>query len=172
MRIVPLFALALACTPADDEKDTGGTLEADSGDPACEGTPPDITNLTSSEGDIYEDENGNQYPVLVLTAEFEDVDGDAHIVSGNVWWDDTVDGVIDPAAEPNASLAEAAMQGSDGSGSVEECEGFGGFFNARLAISAGNFMYSTQYDFGLTVIDANGYESEMAVTTATTPAEL
>ncbi len=170
MRIVPLFALALACTPADDEKDTGGTLEADSGDPSCEGTPPDITNLTISEGDVAEDENGNRYPTLLIVAEFEDEDGDAHIVSANLFWDDTVDGTIDPAAEPNSSLGESAM--TSGGEVVEECAGDGGALYVTLGVSAGNFMYNTQYDFGVTVIDANGYESEMAVATATTPEEL
>ncbi len=170
MRIVPLIALALACTPAEDEKDTGGTLEADSGDPSCEGTPPDITDFSVSEGDIYTDENGNDYPTLVMVVEFEDEDGDAHILSANLWWDDAVDGQIDAASEPSAALAESAM--TSGGEVVEECAGDGGTLNISLPVSSADFRFSTQYDFGVTLIDANGYESEMAVATATTPAEL
>ncbi|MBM4366164.1 MAG: hypothetical protein FJ102_08100 [Deltaproteobacteria bacterium] len=170
MRIVSFLALALACTPADDDKDTSGTLEADSGDPACEGTPPDITGFSVGEGDIYTDENGNEYPTLVMVVEFEDVDGDAHILSAKLWWDSTVDGSIDGAAEPDAVLDESAM--ISGGEVVEECEGEGGTLNISIPVSAADFMYSTQYDFGVTVIDANGYESEMAVATATTPADL
>ncbi|MBM4391364.1 MAG: hypothetical protein FJ090_09600 [Deltaproteobacteria bacterium] len=169
MRIVSLVALALACTP-DEEKDSGGTLEADSGDPACEGTPPDITSFSVSEGEIYTDENGNDYPTLVMVVEFEDVDGDAHLLSANLWWDDTVDGSIDGAAEPDAVLGKSAM--TSGGEVVDECEGEGGTLNISIPVSAADFMYSTQYDFGVTLIDANGYESEMAVATATTPEEL
>ena len=170
MRLFPLLFLALACTPDEEEKDSGGTLGVDTGDPSCEGTPPDIVSFTVSEGDPVQDENGNTFPSLHLTVEFEDDDGDAHVVAASLWWDSTVDGAIDSAAEPDAALPETAL--TSGGEPVEECAGEGGTLTIAKGVSGTDLAYSTQYDFGVTITDAHGLESEMAVATGTTPAEL
>ena len=170
MRLLPLFAFALACTPVEVEKDSSGTLGEDTGDAGCEGTPPDVVTVTVGEGDVIEDENGNQQPSVRLSVEFEDVDGDAHAVAMDLWWDDAVDGAVDTSGAANASLSKTAL--TNNGAPVDECDGFGGTLIVDMGVTGADLQFSTQYDFGASVIDANGYASTAVVATGTTPGPL
>lgn len=170
VRLLPILALAVACTPVEVDKDEGGTLGVDTGEAGCEGTPPDITGMTVGEGNVIEDENGNPQPSVRISVEFEDVDGDAHAISMDLWWDETVDGSVDTSGAANASLPSTALT-NDGE-PVDECEGFGGTLNVDMGVTGSDLQFSTQYDFAAVVIDANGYASAPGIASGTTPAPL
>lgn len=173
MRFLPLLAVfALACDTA--ATDTGnGTLDpSNNGNDDCSGTAPTVTEFDVSEGDPVEGEGGEDpQPTVLLTVSFADDDGDAHVVSMDIWYDDTIDGTVDTSGKAKANVAPTAMQDSDGN-PEEECAGKEGTLGLRLGVSGGSLEYDTEYDFAVVVYDNAKMASEPAFATGLTPSEL
>ena len=74
-----------------------GSLTPPSGVAAnCGDSPPVITELEVEEGDPFTLSNGNIVPGLFVNAKVTDADGDLHWYEMKVWFDEVIDGVVEP----------------------------------------------------------------------------
>lgn len=174
MRFLPLLALfALACETESTDSGNGTLDPNDNGDDSCKGTAPVIDSFEAKdEGKTTVDgDSGNEYPIIDLIVEYSDEDGDAHVLSADIWWDDEVDGTVDITTKVDSAVARTSAQDADGN-PVEECAGKAGGFDIGQAVAGGTLKYDTEYDFAIVVYDNADMASAPAFATAITPAEL
>lgn len=173
MRLLTLPALlAFACAP--DKEDSGGNgslgASADTGD--CRGTAPTIEYFKVSEGDPVTPEGSDvPQPTILFMIEYEDEDGDAHVISLDMWFDDVVDGAVDMTGDAQTGFANSALQDADGN-TVDECAGDGGTVEFSAGVTGTDFAYSKEYEFAAVLYDNADMASEVAIAVGTTPAEL
>lgn len=176
MVLRPLFFVSLlpvcACAESDEDKDGSGTIEPvdDSGVP--HGSAPEITNITFAQGEPTTLEDGTQLPTVLFQVDFEDDDGDAHVVSATIWADEVVDGAIDTSSTDVGQLPDTALTDSATGAPVDEGDGFLGQLTIQLAVSGGNLNFETLYEFGVVIYDSVDTASEPGITSGTTPAML
>ncbi len=174
MRFLPVLALfAFACTTESTDSGSGTLDPSNNGSNDCSGTAPVIDNFEASDqGQTATDsDSGKTYPVIDLMIEYSDDDGDAHVISTDVWWDDVIDGTVDVTKNPDTSTAPQALKDNDGN-TVEECAGSGGTLDLGLMVAGGGLEYETTYDFAVIVYDNAKMASEPAFASGLTPAEL
>ncbi len=174
MRFLPLCTLFLfACD--DSAKDSGGdgTLgPSDSSNGDCSGTAPTIEDFDVTEGDPVTPEGSDTpQPTVLFTIGYEDEDGDAHVISLDMWWDSTVDGTVDMSGAAPQGFKDNALQDSDGN-TVDACAGNGGTILFALGVTGSELDFSTEYEFAAILYDNAGMGSEVDYATGTTPAPL
>lgn len=172
MRAVPFLCLfGLACEGAKEE--TGhGTLNPGDSAEDCSGTAPVVEDLNVEIGDVIAGSDGEpDQPSVLLTVEFSDEDGDAHVVAVDFWFDAEVDGTVDTSGAAQRSLPAGAMLDA-AERPIEACAGDGGILGVMLGVTGSDLAYDTQHDFAAVVVDNAGLRSEPAFASGTTPAEL
>lgn len=157
------LALALACT--SEKEDTGEAappINQDSGGEVteCTGTAPVITSLTVSNGGIMTFDEGD-FPTVLVEIEVEDPDLDLARMRADIWWDETVDGVVDTSA--------AGLNGDWVQLGEEPCTIDRGGYGLRLAVGDGRFAPATVYEFAMVAYDAHEVASNVGVGAGTTP---
>ena len=158
-----LLPLALfGCTKGGADSDEPPGLSDDS-EVECSGTDPVLANLTVEDGGARDFE-GVDYPTVLVTAEATDDDGNLDLVGITLYWDDTVDGSIDPSTADSASTTVTP----DGGG---PCEATGSTLGLYLQVGEG-VAYSTEYDWGMQIEDSQGEISNLIVGSGTTPGPL
>lgn len=171
--LVLLAPLALACgdkdASEDDDDDGGGSGSADdtaasaddTGEPEeCGGSAPVVVDLSCRNGGMQSSGSGEQ-PTLEFTAEVSDEDGDLTAWTMVVVYDGTPDGTLTGASE----------LGSTTGGSGVDCEVPTAQARSTWFVDGAALPYSTTYDFGVVITDANGESSEAAVITCQTPGD-
>jgi hypothetical protein len=173
MRMLPFLLLAaVGCDDSKDDDTGPGSLNASDTDADCSGTPPVIDDLTVEIGDVLTGEAGEDaQPSVLITVEFSDEDGDAHVVAVDFWYDDVVDGTVDTSGAAPMQLPAGAMPDRSGR-PIEECAGDGGILGISLGVTGKELDFETEYDFAAVVIDNAGLASEPRVASGTTPAAL
>ncbi len=173
MRYLPLLCLPLlACDGSKAEDSGNGTLNPSDSAESCSGTAPVVEDLSVEEGDVIKGTDGEaDQPSVLITVEFSDEDGDAHVVAVDFWFDDAVDDTVDTSGAPDRSLPAGAMLDA-ADRPIEECAGDGGILGISLGVTGSDLDYDTPYDFAAVVIDNAGLRSEPAFASGTTPSEL
>ncbi len=163
----PLSALLLGMTAGCATADSGG------GDPngPCHGTAPVIDAFTVDEGTpIADSGGGDTQSAVVLRIDFSDPDGDAQVVSVDLWRDEQINGSVNIAGPADTTVADLALVGDDDELLVE-CAAVGGTVWVREGVTGEPLAFGMTYDFAVVLYDAAGLASEPAYATATTPAE-
>ena len=164
-RWLVLGALA-ACSGKNGDGDGDPPLpttgDRDSGEPiTCDGVlPPIIQRLNLLNGDFFEFET-KDLPTVNLEVEVSDDEGDLHQTVTNIWFDEGVDGAVDTGGEARWELPASSRE--------EACEANWELLNNKVAVGIGELEYNTIYEFAVTVLDASGLESEVAVVSGSTP---
>ena len=173
MRLLALpILLACACAPDKDDSASNGSLGASVDTTDCSGTAPTIEYFKVSEGDPVTPEGSDvPQPTILFTIEYEDEDGDAHVISLDMWYDDVVDGAVDMTGDPQTGFANNALQDSDGN-TVDECAGDGGTVQFSAGVTGTDFAYLKEYEFAAVLYDNADMASEAELAVGTTPAEL
>ena len=161
MRHTALLLLLAVCACKGDE----GTLPADTdgaGDD-CGVAPPVLETLTVTyEGmmDPAEDDSCGAVavPILHITAHTTDEDGDLHYWTMRTWWDTVVGDGVDTSGE---SVEVSSTQGLP-------CRTFTADLTTILCLT-GDPPYATEVEWAATVSDDLDHESEVVITTFTTP---
>jgi hypothetical protein len=162
--LLAFAAVALAACKGEEPVDTD-PITATTGNPACGETDPvvealTITNDGMSEGDQC---GGTSRPQVRIETDGHDDDGDLHYWTLRVWWDEDVDGVVDP------HTAYQEVHGTAG----DDCT-VDDLTSAMLLCVNGNPPFATELDFGVVLIDALEHKSnggEPIVQSFTTPDE-
>ncbi len=105
---------------------------------------------------------GEDVPTLTISADVSDEDGDLTEYTAQLFFDDTIDGVVDTSS---------ALPAADGSYHAEVCEVPSIILNMVVYLRGGEPLYDTTYEWGLVVTDAAGNVSELGQTECTTPSE-
>lgn len=166
------LVLALLLGGCEDDKwgsgvdtDDPGTVttEGDGGEEDCGPNPPVIEGEPWCEYS-YEKIEGNPQsePVLKITAYTTDVDGDLHIRAVRMWFDGEPLGEID--TETAAFKEKDRTQATD-----RPCTTYDGTPNDKWVLYEGRVEYGAMYDWGISVQDAAGNWSEMAITQCPAP---
>ena len=159
------LALLFACTGKEDGANDPPPLALDDTGGDCTSVPPDIDDISVSNGGQITGEGGDPDWSIRVDIHFVDPDLDVDVADIHYWWDDTVDGVVDVSGAPDITTGPFKID-SDG----EACRVSGGSFGELLGIR-GRFVYNTWYDFGVTITDAHGLESDAAFASGVTPKE-
>lgn len=147
---------------AGDGGDGGGD-GGDGGDPECSGTAPEVLSVTCENTGVQPHyETGEDTVTLTLWVETTDVDGDLHRWGLDLYFDEEPDGVVDTTN--GLGRATSALEDP-------ECEADAATIGLTIFLAGGDPDYDTEVEWGAVVIDANGYESDMAITTCWTPTE-
>lgn len=166
-----------------DSGDTGDSANDSGGDSAsdtdtatdtgnCSGAAPTIDDFTVSEGDPVTPEGSDTpQPTVLFTIEFSDDDGDAHVISLDMWYDTTIDGTVDVTEAAPQGFSDAALRDSEGN-TVERCGGHGTTMKFAVGVTGHDFEYSTEYEFAVVLYDNSGMGSDVAIATGATPAPL
>lgn len=156
-----LVLLAAGACKGDD-----GVLPADTdgaGDD-CGVQPPVLETLTVTNAgmmDPAEDDSCGPVavPLVRITAHTTDEDGDLHYWTMHTWWDTVVDGTVDTSGE---SVQVSSTQGLP-------CRTFTADLTTILCLT-GDPPYATEVEWAATVSDDLDHDSEVVITTFTTPA--
>jgi hypothetical protein len=106
---------------------------------------------------------GEDVPTLTISADVSDEDGDLTAYSAQLFFDDTIDGVVDTSSD--------VLPVADGSYHAEVCEVPSIILNMVVYLRGGAPLYDTPYEWGLVVTDAAGNVSELGQIECTTPSE-
>lgn len=134
---------------------------AETPDASGDAEAPVIVSFEMADGGLHDFGDG-EVPSLKATLSITD-DVDHAELSGDLWLDSSVDGDVDTSGEG----VGLSLSISD-----ETC--LNGDLDATLSFYlsvGGSLAYETTYEFGFVVYDDAGNASEIAVTSATTPAE-
>ena len=123
-----------------------------SGNPDCGDTAPAVDNVVISDYGFFQCE-AIEWPAILIQTYASDVDGDLTFYTKKLWWDTTVDGVVDTVGTPLESQKTL---------SEEPCSTGQADLGLILCIT-GSPPYSTEVEFGLVVTDAKGNESNNGV---------
>ena len=158
-----LILLAAACNPdagEGDEPPTPAGRDDETGlQVQCSSQAPQITAFTAL-ADGLETFEQQEYPVIMLTIDASDSDGDLGQVYYELWWDDHVDGVVD--------TSDSAQHDRYTTINSERCVTTSASVSIHLAVD-GWLETNTWYDFAARVQDYAGMESGLAYTTGGTP---
>ena len=171
-RAVPFALIALTtgllgCAGKDDG-DSGGALISAGGDGddigVCEGANPVVDGLSCvNSGILPHYETGEDTVTMKLVVDISDEDGDLHQYRMEIFLDDEVDGAVTSSDSPFGPVNQTL--------NVEECAGYEADVELTLYLTGLNPAYDTEYDWGIVLTDAAGYESDMFVASCFTPAE-
>jgi hypothetical protein len=169
-RLMVAVGLLAGCDPGESDDEGGkGSLTANTDTGTPHKNAPEIKSLTCSTGDPYTLEDGSVLPTIVFTVDYEDDDGDAHVLSAAFWHDETVDGVVDTSGAATAEWGETAMK--NGAGEIEEeGEGFTGTITLIVTVSGGNLAFETLYEYAVIIYDSVKTPSAPDYCSGTTPA--
>jgi hypothetical protein len=164
--IIALNAGLLGCGDKDEE-DTGGEIVEAGGDGdqvgVCEGTIPVVDGLSCVNTGIQPHyETGEDTVTMALLVDMSDEDGDLHQYRMEIFIDEEIDGVVASADSPFGPVNRTL--------NVDECAGYEADVELTLYLTGLNPAYDTEYDWGIILTDAAGYESDMFVTSCITPA--
>jgi hypothetical protein len=164
-----LFVVFLVGCSGDSPKETGtpdtdsgtdaacGTVDSIGGDASCGNTPPVITgliveNLGMATGSECQ---GLSVPVVRIIAEFEDEDGDLHDYDFSLWWDDVVDGCVEPTGLPASDLS-SSLSDTPCDMSCDVSEGGAG---VRYCLDGEGIPFATEVELGAVIFDVAGNAS-------------
>jgi hypothetical protein len=136
----------------------------DEGGSACSGSAPQLQSFTISEG-TGSDDDGNDIPIILLTVEATDDDGDLHVVSIRAWWDDLVDENVDTSAEAPSQVDDYAVT------DAVPCETDDLTMTLALDFLSYGLDAGGTYEFAMQLIDANDQASNIMVSSAVMPTE-
>lgn len=163
-----ILVLMLACSggAGKDESTTGPPInQDDTAEKVCEGSYPKVTELTIEDaGELTVD--AGTFNSFAVNAQAEDDDGDLHVISMDLWWDEVVDG--DVSTSGAAGISSSAYRDPD----WEDCEVFVTGFGLQIPVDGVRFLGKTAYEFAAVVHDANGMLSSPVIASGTTPEEL
>lgn len=164
MRMVMLM-LALAGCAEEAEKDTEAPpIENDIElEPlVCEGTAPELTELTVGDyGELYDFEDGPA-PALLVAATATDSDGDLHEMAITWWFDDVIDGAVDTSA---AGEEQGYIRMEE-----QDCATAEATYGVVFEVDGNRFDYETAYEFAVIAYDAAGLATGQLVASGVTPA--
>ena len=106
---------------------------------------------------------GEEVPTLTISADVSDEDGDLTSYTAQVFFDETLDGVVGTDA--------GALEAADGSYHADVCTVPSLILNMVVYLRGGEPLYDTTYEWGLQITDAGGNVSEIGVVECTTPSE-
>lgn len=160
--------LALAACGDKEDEDTGGALIDAGGDGdevgVCEGTIPVVNSLSCVNTGIQPHfETGEDTVTMALLVDISDEDGDLHQYRMEIYLDEEIDGVVSSSDSPFGPVNQTL--------NVDECAGFEADVELTLYLTGLNPAYDTEYDWGIILTDAAGYESDMFVAGCITPAQ-
>lgn len=160
------FTLALAACGSKEGEDTGGELIDAGGDGdeigVCEGSIPVVNGLSCINTGIQPHYETNEDTVtMALLADISDDDGDLHQYRMEIYIDDEVDGVVASSDSPFGPVNQTL--------NVDECAGFEADVELTLYLTGLRPDFDTEYDWGIILTDAAGYESDMFVVPCITP---
>jgi hypothetical protein len=161
------LVLMLACTGGgkEDSSNAPPINQDDSVEKVCEGGYPTVTELTVTDaGELTVD--AGTFSSFAVSATAEDDDGDLHVISMDLWWDEVVDGEVSTSGA--AGISSGAYRDPD----WEDCEVFVTTFGLQIPVDGVRFLGNTAYEFAAVVHDANGMLSSPKVASGTTPEEL
>lgn len=168
------FLLTVACTGGKDSgvgvtaDDDGGVVVAgDDGVDSCGPAVPVITDgpWCSYPGPDAPEENLDPVPVIRIGADVHDDDGDLHYRATRLYYDQGPWGEIDTAT---AGVKERSLTRY----SDDDCEEpDGSDVGDKIYLQPESWEYGVDYDFGISISDADGHWSDIVVVTCPTPLE-
>lgn len=174
------LALLLACGTKDDTADTdSATVDTDTavdtatdtGDsadtdvPSCGGAAPVIDGILVENAGLQDLDGEGESPTVLLTIAMSDEDNDLQPFQVDLWWDDVVDGVVDPAS---AELLRFEPYTLDG---YAPCDVAAVNFGVNLEVDGGRYDFGATYEFAAVVTDAAGLASQPGVGVGVMPLE-
>ena len=160
-----LLGLVLLAACDKEKEDTGEAPPVDTiGDTSFQcvgGTPPVVSEVSLENTGMAVYEADQEYPTLTVWADVSDEDNDINAYKLDVYYDAVVDSQVEADEDRNFS--------SSGTLSSTECGAPSGTVGLKIFLAGGGVEYNTLYEWGAMVTDANGYVSEMAVTSGYTP---
>jgi hypothetical protein len=162
-RAVLTVLLALACS--DPKEEDSGPVEyieqsPDTG-PDCGGTAPVVTAVSVGNGGLGTYEGVDQWSVEI-EVDATDEDSDLRPFHVDLWWDQTVDGVVE-RGEDLLAFEDYIVAGK------EACEVGQVSYRMKLAVAGTRFDYDTLYEFAAVIYDAQEMVSEVGVGSGYTP---
>lgn len=160
-------SVALGACGDKEEEDTGGELidAGSDGDDVgvCEGTIPVVNGLSCvNTGMQPHFETGEDTVTMALLVDISDDDGDLHQYRMEIFLDEEIDGEVAAADSPFGPVNQTL--------NVDECAGYEADVELTLYLTGLNPAYDTEYDWGIILTDASGYESDIFVAACITPA--
>jgi hypothetical protein len=160
-----LLVWLAACTGKDEGSSTAPPLSLDDTGEECGGTAPTVEALVVKNGGLIT-VKGETQPSIEVDVTFADMDADVDVAEIRYWWDASVDGTVDTTGPEDYSTG-AFQVDSDS----EPCHGASGELDQRFGVNGTNFAFSTPYEFAVTVTDAHGLTSAVAIEDGVTPKE-
>lgn len=150
-----------------DEDDDGGVTAGDGGTESCGDVAPVITAgpFCSYDGLDAAEPGQPEVPVIRISASVHDDDGDLHYRATRLWIDGAPLGEVD---YETATLKERSLTYSSDRACEEiDVDGVGD----KVYLPAPTWLYGVEYDWALSISDAEGNWSEPALVTCKTPLE-
>ena len=112
----------------------------------CGENPPVITDVWVEDGGMYQFEQDQIFPSVLIWADVEDEDKDLNYYSMRVWFDEVIDGRV---------LAEGDYAETQGTLSSEDCSVPSAQVGLRLAVTSSQYSpnFSVETEFGVVVYD-------------------
>jgi hypothetical protein len=176
------LALLLACGTKDDAVDTDTAVtdsgtdtaedtatdsgdSADTGVPSCGGAAPVIDGLLVENAGLQDLDGEGESPTVLLTISMSDEDEDLQPFQVDLWWDDVVDGVVDPATAELLTFEPYTLDG------YAPCDVAAVNFGVNLEVDGGRYDYGASYEFAAVVTDAAGLASQPGLGLGVMPLE-
>lgn len=160
--LLPLLALAAACS-GKEEEDTAPPLALDdTGEVACTGADPVITEVTITNGGFHMFE-GEKLPTVLLAVTATDADSDLDVMSADWWWETPPDGEVITERSPDSDGAPTQTRDL-------ECGVASATLYLYIPMKEDGFLEpNTEYEAAAIVTDAHGLTSEKGIGSGWTP---
>ena len=165
LTLLTTLVLAAACgkdEPAE-ETDPPDLNNTDDTASTCAGTPPIVAAVECENTGVKDHyETGEPTVTMGLWVDVTDEDGDLTQYEMLIYFDSTIDGVVDPATATAFNPLTDSVNGN-------ECEVTSARLGINMYLQGGEPFFDTEYEWGVVVRDANGVASELGMTTCYTP---
>ncbi len=143
-----------------DDGAGGEELEGGGGTTECGGEAPVIVSMSCENMGLQASDSGD-YPMLRMSLEVTDADGDLDSYTAEIYFDETIDGSVLADSSPFDPVA--------GTTSEAVCNTTSADLNLGMLSTGGNPAFDTEYEWSVIVSDAAGLASAPFVLTCFTP---
>ncbi len=160
---LPFCLTACGKEEVEEEEDPPPINTGDDTASTCGGTPPVVLSVSCENTGVKDHyETGVPTVTMGLWIEVNDEDGDLTQYEMQVYFDDVIDGAVDPASASGFNPITDSVEGN-------ECEVTAATLGLNMYLQGGAPYFDTEYEWGVIIRDAGGVASELTLTTCYTP---